>query len=82
MGKKIKALVIGAGPAGLTAAWELQKKGHEIEIVEAQDQPGGISKTVKVGNFRFDLECHDLARHCSDELALLLDRYLNQGPLA
>jgi protoporphyrinogen oxidase len=58
MGKKIKVLVIGAGPAGLTAAWELQKKGHEIEIVEAQDQPGGISKTVKVGNFRFDLGGH------------------------
>lgn len=58
MSKIIKALVIGAGPAGLTAAWELQKKGHDIEIVEAQDQPGGISKTVKSGNFRFDLGGH------------------------
>ena len=36
----------------------IAKKGHKIENVEAQDQPGGISKTVKAGNFRFDLGGH------------------------
>lgn len=52
------ALVLGAGPAGLTAAWELQKLAVPTEIMESLEQPGGISKTVRSGNFRFDLGGH------------------------
>ncbi len=52
------SLILGAGPAGLTAAWELQKRAIPAEVIEALEQPGGISKTVKSGNFRFDLGGH------------------------
>ncbi len=52
------ALVLGAGPAGLTAAWELQKLAVPTEVMESLEQPGGISKTVRSGNFRFDLGGH------------------------
>lgn len=52
------ALVLGAGPAGLTAAWELQKMAVPTEVMESLEQPGGISKTVRSGNFRFDLGGH------------------------
>lgn len=55
---KKTALVIGAGPAGLTAAWELEKSKIQTHVLEASDQPGGISKTVRAGNFRFDLGGH------------------------
>ena len=55
---KKSAVVIGAGPAGLTAAWELEKAKIQTHVMEASDQPGGISKTVKAGNFRFDLGGH------------------------
>ena len=42
-----KAIIIGAGPAGLTAAYELLQKTDIIPIVfEASDDIGGISKTV------------------------------------
>ena len=43
-----KALIIGAGPAGLTAAYELLTKSKEYEVVvfEGSDVFGGISKTV------------------------------------
>ena len=43
-----KVLIIGAGPAGLTAAYELLKKSSEYEVVvfEESDDFGGISKTV------------------------------------
>ena len=45
-GKKI--VIIGAGPAGLTAAIELQAAGiKDITILEAGHQVGGISKTVE-----------------------------------
>ena len=53
-----QTLILGAGPAGITAAWELVKLGYPVEILEAQNQPGGISKTVQAGNFRFDLGGH------------------------
>ena len=44
-----KALIIGAGPAGLTAAYELLKKGKDVQVVvfEESDCFGGISRTVE-----------------------------------
>ena len=37
-----KVAVIGAGPAGLTAAFYLRKKGHQVTIFEARPKPGGM----------------------------------------
>jgi len=39
-----KVAVIGAGPAGLTAAFYLKKKGHQVTIFEARPQPGGMMR--------------------------------------
>ena len=40
--------VIGAGIAGLSAAFELRKRGHEVEIFEAAPMPGGHTYTYEV----------------------------------
>jgi len=37
-----KAAIIGAGPAGLSAAWYLAEMGHEVTIFERQENPGGM----------------------------------------
>jgi len=37
-----KVAVIGAGPAGLTAAYDMARKGHEVVVYEAQAHPGGM----------------------------------------
>lgn len=37
-----KVAVVGAGPAGLTAAGELAKQGHAVTVLEALHQPGGV----------------------------------------
>ena len=37
-----KVAVIGAGPAGLTTAFFLRKKGHQVTVLEARDKPGGM----------------------------------------
>lgn len=55
-----KALIIGAGPAGLTAAYELLTKSKDIEVVvlEESDCFGGISKTVNYKGNRMDMGGH------------------------
>jgi protoporphyrinogen oxidase len=50
--------VIGAGPAGLTAAYALGARGEEAVVFEAGDTVGGIAKTVVWGDYRFDLGGH------------------------
>jgi protoporphyrinogen oxidase len=51
-------VVIGAGPAGLTAAYELGKAGHPCTVLEATDVVGGISQTVVRDGWRFDIGGH------------------------
>lgn len=51
-------VIIGAGPAGLTAAVELVRRGHTPVILEADEQVGGISRTVERDGWRFDLGGH------------------------
>lgn len=58
---KKKVLIIGAGPAGLTAAYELLKRNkEEIEVVvfEESNDMGGISKTVNYKGNRMDMGGH------------------------
>ena len=38
-----KIAVVGAGPAGMTAAYHLRLKGHHVEIFEALNEPGGMA---------------------------------------
>ena len=44
--KNIKIAVIGAGPAGLSAAYFLVKEGFEVTVFEKQDSPGGLISSV------------------------------------
>ena len=55
-----RVVVIGAGPAGLTAAYELLKSGKEYDVVilEESDAIGGISRTVKYNGNRMDIGGH------------------------
>jgi len=39
-----RVAVIGAGPAGLTAAYDLARQGHAVTVYEAQDKPGGMMR--------------------------------------
>jgi protoporphyrinogen oxidase len=54
----MKVGIIGAGPAGMTAAYELAKAGLEVEIFEQSGQVGGMSKTIELWGQRVDLGPH------------------------
>ena len=55
-----KCIIIGGGPAGLTAGYELLKKSNEYEVIilEQSDVLGGISRTVKYNGHRMDIGGH------------------------
>lgn len=51
-------VVIGGGPAGLTAAFEVVRRGGAVTVLEASDVVGGISQTVVREGWRFDIGGH------------------------
>lgn len=51
-------IVIGGGPAGLTAAYQLAKQGWHSIILENGDRVGGISRTETYKGYRFDIGGH------------------------
>ena len=51
-------VIIGAGPAGLTAGYQLSKRGVAATILEADDVVGGISRTAVREGWRFDIGGH------------------------
>jgi protoporphyrinogen oxidase len=54
-----KIVIVGAGPAGLTAAFELSKtKKYHITVIEAASQVGGISKTINFNGNLIDIGGH------------------------
>ena len=51
-------VILGGGPAGLTAGYLLAKQGLPVVVLEAEDQVGGIAKTAVRDGYRFDLGGH------------------------
>ena len=52
-GKRVA--VIGSGPAGLTAAWQLARSGHSVQIFEAAPEPGGAMR-LAIPSYRLPAE--------------------------
>lgn len=56
-----KVVIIGAGPAGITAAYELlsrEKESYDVVILEESNEIGGISRTVRYNGNRMDIGGH------------------------
>ncbi len=56
--KKNTIVILGGGLAGLSAAFSLAKAGQPVKVFEGDSQVGGLSKTIRQGDFRFDLGGH------------------------
>ncbi|MGH2535801.1 MAG: NAD(P)/FAD-dependent oxidoreductase [Candidatus Promineifilaceae bacterium] len=53
-----RVVVVGAGPAGLTAAYELAREGARPLVLEARDRPGGLARSECYRGYTFDLGGH------------------------
>jgi len=73
-----KVVVLGAGPAGLAAAWKLSKSGRDVEVLEANSYVGGLAHTMHDGNYMFDFGPH---RFHSANPAIISEITNLMGPL-
>ena len=51
-------VVLGAGPAGMSAAWRLSELGHRVVVLEKDSAVGGMGKTITVGKYSVDYGPH------------------------
>ncbi len=58
VGADAPVVIIGAGPAGLTAAYALTRQGSPVLVAESDTIVGGISRTVERDGWRFDIGGH------------------------
>lgn len=54
----MKVAIIGAGPAGLTAGFQLARAGHQVVVFEASDVVGGMARSFELWGQRVDLGPH------------------------
>ncbi len=67
----VEVFVIGAGPAGLTAAYSLSKQGRSVLVIERDPvYVGGISRTVSYNGFHFDIGGHRFFSKSKEVVAL------------
>ena len=58
MDRRAATVIIGAGPAGLTAAYELGRAGSGSIVLEADNTVGGIARTAAYKGYLFDIGGH------------------------
>lgn len=56
--ESLRTIVVGAGPAGLSTAYELKRHGFSATVLEQGMQPGGLSRTENYKGFLFDIGGH------------------------
>lgn len=72
-GKKV--VILGAGIAGMCAAFEMNKLGYEVVILEAQERVGGRCQTIRSGDIVNEIDSQQICEFDSDS-----DLYFNPGP--
>ncbi|HEU4913186.1 MAG TPA: FAD-dependent oxidoreductase [Actinomycetes bacterium] len=77
-------VVLGSGPAGLAAAWQAARRGHEVTVLERADRVGGLAGSFDVAGVRVDHGSHRLhpatPPHLLAELRRLLGEDLQTRP--
>jgi protoporphyrinogen oxidase len=76
----MKYVICGAGVAGLTVAYKLLEKGHEVAVLEKESDIGGFSRSFRYGNFIFDIGPHRFFSN-KDEVFRFIIFVLNQDPV-
>jgi len=68
-----RIFILGAGLAGLSTAWHLQKRGIDCQIFEKESEAGGLCRSKNINSFTFDFDGHLLHFKHSYTLDLVKD---------
>src|SRR5207344_1537336 len=66
-GRQPRVVILGGGPAGISAAWRLSKLGVPTTVVERDSAVGGMGKTIQVGRYFVDYGPHTFHIRETDE---------------
>jgi len=81
---KPKVVILGAGPAGISAAWRLTKLGYPVTVLERDGAVGGMGRTIKVGDYDVDFGPHTFhirATPESKEILKTITPFFGENPL-
>ena len=84
MSGKQRVVILGAGPAGITAAWRLSELGYPVTVLERDDAVGGMARTINVGNYAVDFGPHTFHIRETDESRKVLTaikHFFGEDPL-
>jgi protoporphyrinogen oxidase len=84
MSAKQRVVILGAGPAGISAAWRLTKLGYPVTVIERDEAVGGMGRTIKVGDYSVDFGPHTFhIRETpeSKEILKTITPFFGQDPL-
>ena len=68
-------IILGAGPAGLSAAYKLCEAGKKVTVLELEDQVGGLCRSIRKDGFFFDLGGHRFITK-DDEIQIFLEELM------
>ncbi len=75
----VRVGIIGGGVAGLTAAYELSRSGHQVSVFEKEDQLGGLASSFRLGDHWLDRYYHFICGGDEDLLNLLAELRLGDS---
>ena len=84
MSGKQRVVILGAGPAGITAAWRLSEMGYPVTVLERDAAVGGMARTINLGNYAVDFGPHTFHVRETDESRRVLEsikRFFGDDPL-
>jgi protoporphyrinogen oxidase len=84
MSAKQRVVILGAGPAGITAAWRLSELGYPVTVLERDDAVGGMARTINVGKYAVDFGPHTFHIRETDESRRVLasiQHFFGKDPL-
>ena len=68
-----RVVILGAGPAGLSAGWKLAEKGFKVDLLELDSRVGGLCKSYYYEDYTFDLGGHRFITKDDELLKDVLD---------
>lgn len=77
----MKIAIIGAGPSGLAAAYELTRRKIDVDIYESRKEAGGLSASIQLWGENIELGPHYLLKNTDEDVKNLIHELLGKNNL-